>query len=140
MQVMEWGLGRRLWINWVGDVAGGATWLGGCVPKAQQKTNGEGHGGSLEKRRGVGRIGSFPEVYITVVFRERIGRFKPGLAVEAEEAHGWSTRCRRRVRWRWCGVGFLVAHCRGGVWRRSPGPSEQGKAVRRCLGRRLPVS
>ena len=67
---------------------GGATRLGSCVLKAQQQTNDEGHGGSMEKRRGVGRIGSFPEVDIAVVFRERIGRFKPGVAVEAEKAHG----------------------------------------------------
>ena len=137
---MKWGLGRWLGMRWVSAVAGRATRLGGSVPKAQQQTNGEGHGGSCEKRRGVSRYGSVSEIYITVVFRERIWRFKPGMAVEAKEAHGWSTRRRRRVRYEWCSVTFRVSCCRGGVWRGSPGPSERGTAVRRCIGRRLSLS
>ena len=89
--------------------------MGNCVPEAKQKANGEGHGGALEHRRRVGRFGGVPEVYVTVVFSERIGRFEPGLAVKAEEAHGWSALVSRRVWCRWFGIGFLVIRYRSRV-------------------------
>ena len=114
--------------------------MGNCVPEAQQKANGEGKGGPSEHRRGVSRFGSIPEVYVTIVFSERVRGFEPRLAVEAEEAHGWKTLGSWRDRCSRFGVGLFVFGCHGRVGRRSPCPSEQGQAVCCCRRRRLPVS
>ena len=63
--------------------------MGDCVPETQQKADDEGKGRPPERRRGVGRFGIAPEIYVTVVCRERVRGFEPRLTVEAEYAHDW---------------------------------------------------
>ena len=93
-----------------------------------------------ERRRGVSRFGLTPEIYVTVIARERVRGFEPRLAVEAEEAHDWMALSRWRVWWGCFSSGLCVFGCHGSVGRWSPCPSEQGQAVCFCRLRRLPVS
>ena len=84
-----------------------APWLGYCVPEAQKEANGEGNGGALEHRRGVGRCG-------VIVGGGSVGVGRVDTRVEITPVRS----TRRGVRG-WCGRGRPLGRrhgsARGGI-------------------------
>ena len=64
--------------------AGCAPWLGNCAVEAEQQGNDKGEGGSPEHRGRVGGFGVAPEIYVTIVRRERVRGFEPCLPIKAK--------------------------------------------------------